>query len=108
MRNKGDLAPADEVWTRAEDYLASLARRRTARRSRTAETRRTTPEAPRFLLSTLPFIALMLGLVVLSIGIAVAAWPGGQHPPQPKAEPERRELGTAPKGWFDEAKKEFH
>lgn len=108
MRDKGELASAKDSWTRAEDYFASMARRRTARRSRTAETPRTTPEAPRFLLSTLPVIALIAGLAMLSIAIAVDAWPGLQQAQPAKAKPEPRELGTAPKGWFEEAKKEFH
>ena len=107
MRDKGELASVAETWTRAEAYFASLARRRTARRSRAAENRRTTPEAPRIMLSTLPIMALIIGLAVLAIAIAIAAWPSSQQTPQPKARPEPREIGTAPKGWFEEAKKEF-
>lgn len=105
MTEKGDLAPAKESWTRLDDYLASLARRRTARRSRTPGPR-TEPETPRLLLSTLPFLALIAGLAVLSVAIAIAAWPVRQ-PVAAQVEPPPHELGTAPKGWFQEAQKEF-
>jgi len=108
MKNKGDLSPAPEGWTRPEDYLASMARRRTARLSRNPRKARTQPEAPRFSLSTLPFAALLIGLAILSVAIAIAAWPVGQTSPQARPEPPAHELGTAPKGWFDKAKKEFH
>lgn len=105
MTEKGDLAPARESWTRLDDYLASLARRRTARRSRSPGPR-TEPEARLFLLSTLPFVALFAGLAVMSVAIAIAAWP--VHPSTAAhARPAPRELGTAPKGWFQEAQKEF-
>jgi hypothetical protein len=105
MTEKGDLAPAAESWTRLDDYLASLARRRTARRARTPGPR-TEPEAPHFLLSTLPFLALIAGLAVMSVAIAIAAWPVRQ-PVTAADRPPARELGTAAKGWFQEAQKEF-
>ena len=105
MTEKGDLAPAKESWTRLDAYLASLARRRTARRSRTPGPR-TEPETPHFLLSTLPFLALIAGLAVMSVAIAIAAWPVRQ--PQVASAKPPHELGTAPKGWFQEAQKEFH
>ncbi len=58
------------------------------------------------LLSTLPFLALIAGLAVLSVAIAIAAWP--VHPPvAAQVKPAPRELGTAPRGWFQEAQKEF-
>jgi hypothetical protein len=104
---RGDLAPvAQRSWTRVDDYFEALARRRTARRARQARPR-TEPEAPRFALSTLPFVALFIGLAILAVGIAVTAWPGGQpqHKPVTTA---RHELGIAPKGWFQEAEKEMH
>jgi hypothetical protein len=104
MKDDGELAPAKEPWVRVEDYFASLARRRTARRSRTPKPR-TEPEAPRFLLSTLPFLTLIGGLAVLSVAIAITAWPIRQ--PLPARERPPHELGTAPKGWFQEAQKEF-
>jgi len=105
MTEEGDLAPARESWTRLDAYLASLARRRTARRSRTPGPR-TEPEAPRLLLSTLPFLALIAGLAVMSVAIAIAAWPVRQ-PVLASKRPVPHELGTAPKGWFQEAQKEF-
>ncbi len=91
-------------WTRIEDYFESLARRRAARRSREFRPR-TEPESPRFVLSTLPFLALFAGLAVLVIGIAIAAWPGAQ--PMPRVQAATHELGVAPKGWFQEAQKEM-
>ena len=106
MSDNGDLAPARESWTRPVDYIASLARRRTARRSRTPGPR-TEPETPHFLLSTLPFLALIAGLAVLSVAIAIAAWPVRQPQIASNQPPAKHELGTAPKGWFQEAQKEF-
>jgi hypothetical protein len=105
MKGDGELAPAKEPWVRVEDYFLSLARRRTARRSR-APKPRTEPEAPRFLLSTLPFLTLIGGLAVLAVAIAITAWPVRQPPPAP-TKPAPHEIGTAPKGWFQEAQKEF-
>jgi len=105
MKDDGELAPAKEPWVRAEDYFLSLALRRTARRSRSPKPR-TEPEAPRFLLSTLPFLTLIGGLAVLAVAIAITAWPVRQ-PPSSLSKPAPRELGTAAKGWFQEAQKEF-
>ena len=105
VEDKGDLAPVKpRSWTRIDDYFETLARRRTARRSRGLRPR-TEPEAPRFSLSTLPFLALIAGLAVLAIAIAIAAWPGGQPKPRPQAG--NHEQGVAPKGWFQEAQKEM-
>ena len=104
MDEKGDLAPARESWTRLDAYFAALARRRTARRARTPGPR-TEPEAPHLLLSTLPFLVLIAGLAVLSVAIAIAAWP--VRPPVAAQVKPPHELGTAPKGWFQEAQKEF-
>jgi hypothetical protein len=105
MKDDGWLAPAEKPWVRIDDYFVSLARRRTARRSRSPKPR-TEPEAPHFLLSTLPFLMLIGGLTVLSVAIAVTAWPVRQPQPAP-SKPAPHELGTAPKGWFQEAQKEF-
>jgi hypothetical protein len=108
MKGKGDLAPPqpDEAWTRPGDYFAALARRRTARKAREPKPR-TQPEAPRFLLSTLPFLLLFAALAVITVGIIVMAWPGSQLQPKPKLVAER-ERGVAAKGWYQEAQKEFH
>ena len=108
MKDKGDLAPGKEPWTRPEEYVGALARRRTARRSRGDRVRpRTQPEAPRFSLSTLPFLVLFGALLLIAIGMMITAWPGGGSQPK-KMQVASREIGTAAKGWFQEAQKEFH
>jgi anti-sigma factor RsiW len=105
MKHKGDLAPPEpRRWTRADDYLGAMARRRTARRQREAPGR-TQPESPRLLLSTIPFLALIAALAILAVGIMIVAWPGSQ--PQPQQRQVAREQGVAPKGWFQEAEKDF-
>jgi hypothetical protein len=106
MKNKGELAPPESSgWTRAEDYLSAMARRRTERRKREPKPR-TQPESPRLLLSTLPFLALIAALAVLAVGIMITAFPGSQ--PQPRPSPAEHRPGVAAKGWFQEAQKEFH
>jgi hypothetical protein len=106
MKNKGELAPRESLdWTRVEDYLGALARRRTARKTREPKPR-TQPETPRLLLSTLPFLALFAALAVLAVAIMITAWPGSQ--PQPRLRPAAHQQGIAAKGWFQEAQKEFH
>ena len=105
MNNKGELAPPEfQRWTRADDYLGALARRRTARRKREDRVR-TQPESPRLLLSTIPFLALIAALAILAVGIMVIAWPG-THPMHAQSQAER-EPGGAQKGWFQEAQKNF-
>ena len=101
------LAPSHQgsVWTRAEDYLIALARRRSARHQRGPKPR-TEPDEPRFMLSTLPFLLVLAALGVLAVAIMIIAWPGGE--PRTKMRPAPpSELGTAPSGWFDKAKREF-
>jgi hypothetical protein len=99
-------APPQHPWTRPDDYLGALARKRSFRRAREPKPR-TQPERPRMLLSTIPFLALLTLLAVLAVAIMVVAFPGTQ--PQLK-EPaaQAREQGVAPKGWFQEAQKEMH
>jgi hypothetical protein len=47
----------------------------------------------------------MGGLAILTLAIIIAAWP---HAAQRVArEPARPEAGTAAKGWFQDAEKEF-
>lgn len=107
MSNKGELAPPEaERWTRADAYLGALARRRTARRNREPDAPRTQPEAPRLLLSTIPFLALIGALAILAVAIMVMAWPGSH--PHAAHHPVQKEQGVAAKGWFQEAEKEFH
>lgn len=103
--SKPDLAPPEERWTRIDEYLGALARRRTARRSR-APRERTEPEAPSLMLSTLPFAALIGVLGLLVVAFAIAAWPASQpRPGPPKAE--QAEPGKASPGWFERARKEM-
>lgn len=96
--------PPAQRWTHAEAYIEALARRRTARRSRQPG-QRTQPEAPKMLLSTLPFAVLILVFAMLIVVFAVAAWPGSQ--PHAKPRPAAAQPGTAAPGWLDEAKKDM-
>jgi hypothetical protein len=106
MKNRGELAPSESLnWTRVEDYLGAMARRRTERRRREPKPR-TQPEAPRLLLSTLPFLALIMAIAVLAVGIMIIAFPGAQPLPHPR--PAAHQQGVASKGWFQEAQKQFH
>ena len=93
-------------WTRADDYVAALARRRTARKSRQANPR-DQHEAPRFPVGMVPFVALMIVFAVLAIATIIIAFPGRQPQPKPK-QFAAHEQGYAPKGWLQEAQKEFH
>lgn len=98
--------PARETsrrWTRIEDYLVVFGRRRS---SPPPLAPRTTPEEPRFILSTLPFVLLISALFVIGAAIMVMAWPGRHSTPQPQVQ--GRELGVAKRGWMEDAKKEFH
>jgi hypothetical protein len=92
-------------WTGIDDYVAALARRRTARRQRELRAR-TQPENPRLFLSTLPFLLLIAALFVLGAAIMLAAWPGAWPERRPRAAV--HELGKAEKGWFQEAQKDMH
>jgi hypothetical protein len=83
-----------------------MARKRTFRRGR-RQSDRTQPEAPRMLLSTLPFLALLALLGVLAVAIMVIAFPGAQ-PQQKPPQVAQKEQGVAGKGWFQEAQKDFH
>ena len=103
--NKPPLAQPDERWTRIEAYVESLARLRSARRSR-APKQRTEPEAPNMMLSTVPFAALIGVMGILVVVFAIAAWPASQ-PRFEQATTAEHEAGKAAPGWFDEAKKEM-
>ena len=110
MKSKEELAPpAEHSWTRPEVYFEALARRRTARRKRESGAgARTQPESPRLLLSTLPFIALIAALGLLTIAIMVTAWPGRmQHGPSAIRRLSSTSRASRPKGWFQEAEREF-
>ncbi len=106
MKNKGEVTSAESrSWTRPEDYFTAMARRRTERKKREPKLSRTQPEAPRLLLSTLPFLALIAALAVLAVAIIITAWPGNHAPFKPR--PAAHQQGYAPKGWFEEAKREM-
>ena len=106
MKDKGELAqPESRRWTRADDYVSALARRRTERRKREVIPERTQPETPRPMLSTVPFLALIAALAMLGVAIMITAWPGGHS--QAIRPPPQHEQGVARKGWFQEAEKEF-
>jgi hypothetical protein len=98
-------SPSDK-WIHATDYVEALARKRTARRSRQPKSPRTQPESPRFGLSTLPYVALIGFMLVLTIAIAVAAFPGSQ--PAFKTHMAVHEPGVAERGWLQNAEQEFH
>lgn len=100
-----DPAPKG-AWTRPETYIGVLARRHRFRRDH-GEKPRTQPESPRLLLSTVPFLAVIVLLAVLAVAIMIVAFPGSQPPPKPP-QPAPKEKGVAQRGWLQEAEKEFH
>lgn len=110
---KDGLAPPPPArsWTRIDDYLVHMRSRDAASRSRRRFTPRTEPEAPRFMLSTLPFLAVLCVLGVMAAAMMVVAWPGRQpaaEGPQPAhSVAATREVGTAPRGWLQEARREM-
>jgi hypothetical protein len=93
-------------WTRPDDYVAAMARKRTARHKREPKARLTQGGSPRFWLSTLPYLALIASLAILTIAIAIAAFPGSQ--PLPKVQVAAHQPGVAEKGWLENAEREFH
>jgi len=97
---------AGHDWTRPGDYLTALARRRTARRSR-APNPENQHEATRFPVHMVPFVALMVVLAILVVATVLIAFPGNQPPPRAKSA-EKAERGYAPKGWMQEAERDFH
>lgn len=107
--DKQELAPSPEPrqWTSIDAYLPGVLHRRLVSRRLRRPRPRTQPDVPNPMLSTLPFLALFGVLAMLFLAIATMAWPQGQG--QGAAEPEAagRELGTAPRGWFQAAEKEF-
>ena len=102
-----DRPPArDEArpWTRIDEYVVGLARRRTARRAQSLQPR-TQPEEPRFSLSTLPFLLLMGALIVVAGALFLVAIP--RSAPQPEQAPKAAEKGVAERGWLEDAEREF-
>jgi hypothetical protein len=101
-----DAPESPRAWTRPDAYIGALARKRRFRQSRTDKPR-TQPEAPRMLLSTMPFVALIALLALLAAAIMIIAFPGRQPRLRPQ-QPDLQEKGVAPRGWFQEAQKQFH
>lgn len=91
-------------WTRIDEYVVGLARRRTARRAQSPPPR-TQPEDPSFSLSTLPFLLLMGALIVIAAAVIFAALPGSA--PRPEPTPKPAEKGVAERGWLEDAEREF-
>ena len=97
-------APGDS-WTRPGAYVGALARKRSYRRAR-EEKPRTQPVSPQPWLSV-PFAVILAALAVIAVAIMVVAFPGNHA--QPKARKViAHEQGVAPRGWFQEAQKQFH
>jgi len=96
----------DASWTRPEAYIGALARKRSFRKA--CEKKRITQSAAqRAWLSTVPFAALLAVLAVLAVAIMLVAFPGNQ-PSLKERQAAPREQGVAPRGWFQEAQKQFH
>ena len=98
-------APGDS-WTRPDAYIGAMARKRSYRRAR-EEGPRSQPATPRPWLSTIPFAAVLAVLAVLAVAIILLAFPGSQPAPRSQG-PAAREQGVAQRGWFQDAKKQFH
>jgi hypothetical protein len=93
-------------WTRADDYVTAMARKRTARRNRAAAGSGE-PDTPRSPFGPWPFLILIVLLGVLGVAIMILAFPGSQPQHQPTP-PGKQELGVANRGWFQEAQRDFH
>ena len=91
-------------WTRVEDYIVALARRRTARHKREGRPGGRMDPEPRPTLGAIPFLVLMLAFAVLFVAIAFLAWPVHEKPQPKKAS---TEAGTAPPGWLENAEQEM-
>ena len=93
-------------WTRVDDYVVALARRRTARhqRERRRDGGRFELDGPTPTLGTIPFLVMMAAFALLVIAIAGMAWP--QKHDQPK--PAKPEIGTAQPGWLEKAEREMN
>ena len=107
MKRDGVTESPAGRWTRPEAYLGAMALKRTFRRRRPPPEARSEPESPRLMLSTLPFLVVIGLLGVLAVGIIIAAFPGTQ-PPIQAPQLAQRQQGVAPRGWFQEAERDFH
>jgi hypothetical protein len=108
MKREGLTESPAGKWTHPDDYLCAMARKRGFRHGRRRE-RRSEPDSPRLLLSTVPFLALLALLGVLAVAIMVTAFPGTQPQQQQQRTPQlaQHQQGVAAKGWFQEAQREF-
>src|SRR5436190_14357719 len=98
--------PTGASWTRPDAYVGALARKRSYRRAR-EDKPRTQPVSPQPWLSTVPFAVVLAALAVIAVAIMIVAFPGNQA--QPKARKAiAHERGIAPRGWLQEAQKQFH
>jgi hypothetical protein len=109
-----EASPAAAVgrWMRIDTYTAGLAKRRRRMTTLLHLEKRSEPQDPKLMLSTLPFLALLSVLGVLMIAFFIAAWPPSQpgaaaFPAKAATQKLTPELGNAPRGWFEEAAKEF-
>jgi hypothetical protein len=93
-------------WTRPDAYIGALARKRSYRHAR-KDRPRSRPVSPRPSLSTLPFAAILAVLAILAVAIMIVAFPGNQPVSKPARAP-AHEQGVAPRGWLQEAQKQFH
>jgi len=103
--SKPDIAAPGERWTHIEAYLGGLARRRTARGTRFPSTPPTF-QGRSLILSTLPFAILIAMLGMMAVVFAIDAWPSPTPEDLAPRQVERKQ-GTAPPGWFDEARKDM-
>ena len=94
-----DLAPPSR-WTGIAAYLRPLRSRSAARRRLSARLAEREPQHA--LLSTLPYVALTIGLGLITIAIVTLAVPGQyREATRPEVTAEPAKLGTAPPGWID-------
>ena len=94
-------------WTDPQAYIGAMARKRSYRRARGEDKPRSQPVTPRPWLSTVPFVALFAVLAILAVAMMIVAFPGSQPGPKPRR-PAPHEQGVAPRGWLQEAQKQFH
>ena len=106
MKDKEKIAPPapGSAWTRPDDYIGAMARKRSYRKAREGEPRRR-PTSP-VGLSAIPLAAILAILAVLVVAITLVAFPGNQ--PRPKPAQAVHEQGVAAPGWFQKAQKEMH
>ena len=102
MSDKDDLAPPPPArsWTRIDAYIWGARRRRSAASRRRSAKPARDPEPPRALLSTLPFVLLILALAAITVAIVVLARPGALSRERP-GQQQTAEPGRAAPGWLE-------